>query len=256
MLNESTHLFSSNDADIVLNNGSTFNVNLNHDSLAIPNTGKCPTIAVHHARVWWVMPNLSATTFKFRTIALATETGPIPKGLYDLPQLASAIATEIGNIEMPVGLFTFSGNAATQKVQITFNVAGYKIDFTNSAIGLLMGFDSALYPAAYSFAGQTITAPNSATFNTISSFFIKMSGLRKGIPTNGNSSGVLCEVLIDKPAGSQILFEPKNMIKIPCPELQNGGLSVVQFSLTDQNGNAVDTNGETWSFTCTLSWYQ
>lgn len=255
MLKQSSRLFTSKGADNIYENGSKFQVMLINDRFVIPADGKIPTIELHHARVWWTIPNLNATTFKFTVNATNYETGPIPKGLYDLDLLASAIKTGLGNLEMPTGLYTFSGNSANQTVNITFNQAGLSIDFTDSPIAYLMGFDSGVYPNIPSFSGQTITAQNVARFNQVSSFLIHMSGLNRGIPMNNSSSGILAEILIDKAAGSQLVFTPQNPIRIPCPELLGNGQNLLTFWLTDQDNRPVDTLGEFWSFVATLSWY-
>jgi len=256
MYQETTTLFDSASANQKYNNGSQFDVNLVQYPLSFPNEAKNKSIYVNSARVWWTVPNLPDTYFKFQ-VSSVEYISPIAKGLYDLTLLSQAISNSIRAFPLlNPAMFTFTADLATQKVDLTFALAGTRVDFRDSPIGLMMGFESNLYPqVGDSTAGQVIKGENPADFNKISSFLIKMSGLRKGIPVNNSNSGILCEVLINSSPGSQINFEPINPILIPVgSEFENGGMNNITFTLTDNNGRAVDTNNESWSFKLTQRW--
>jgi hypothetical protein len=231
--------------------------------------------------------------FKFGNLIDNREfTYRIPAGIYDLGNLYDAIKYQIlndkfykehyGISQIP---FTFLSNQATQKVIIQFQMEGFYIDFTvpnsmrqilgftplvnQSQILLLKssggGLDTTQNYVPSSNTGNpassadnlTITANNTAYFNIIDSFFINIPTLVKGgIGLNDLYRGTICNVQIDVPVGSQIAFQPYNPVKVNAEHLIGKTISYINnISLTDQNYNPVNTNGENWSFTLTFRYY-
>ena len=120
---------------------------------------------------------------------------------------------------------------------------------------VILGFNSRLVPLVpqtppYNEAGDT-----TAAFNTISSFLIKSDLVSDGIPVNSVSSGTIANVLIDVPPGSLINYTPFHPTRVDASELIGRPKNSFNFRLTDQNGVAVNTSGEYWSFTVVLRYY-
>ena len=274
--------------------GSRFDVALSGSGISIPNEAKHCEMFVSSASIWWSMLNIYEgvnNVFKFGNLNDERQfTYRIPAGIYDLGNLYDAIKYQIlndkfykeryGMTQIP---FTFLSNQATQKVIIQFQMEGFYIDFTvpnsmrqilgftplvnQSQISLLSAIENDTtqnyVPSSYtgnpvsSADNLTITANNTAYFNIIDSFFINIPTIAKGgIGLNDLYRGTVANVLIDVPVGSQIAFQPYNPVKVDAQHLIGKTISYINnISLTDQNYNPVNTNGENWSFTLTFRYY-
>ena len=117
-----SYIFSSNPANGAKNisaDGSEFTVTL-YDPIAIPAHAKYCTVEVQGANIWYTSPNISVdldnNVFAFFD-GTANQSITIPKGLYDLSQLAKTIAT---------GFKTVSG-AVTDFIGTTAKYVGGKL---------------------------------------------------------------------------------------------------------------------------------
>ena len=182
------------------------------------------------------------------SVVMPLYTITINDGLYDLSGFAHAVNVAIVNAGLANGLITFTGDAATQKVVINFTAAGIRIDFTgaNSCRGIL-GFNSAVVPAAYTTDILSVYADTVATFNNIYYFLLHSNIVAGGIPVNGNSTSVIARVLIDTTPGNQIIFSPQNPVKIPAQSLAGRSINTLHFWLTDQSNVQRDQNQEDFS---------
>jgi hypothetical protein len=256
-----SYIFSSDPANgdqSVSDDGSEFSVVL-YNPIGVPDNTKYCTIEVQGANIWNSSPNISASrdnnTFAFFD-GTANQVVTIPKGLYDLSQLASAIAVQIDNIPANLPseqLFSFSGDQSTQEVLITFLSENLSIDWGLTTLRDVLGFRTT--SPTTKPAGQALRADDIAKFNAISSYLIHTDLVQSGIPVNAIDNAVIAKVFIDKAPGSLINYQPNNIPVANAQELIGSKRSSARFFLTDQRDNPVDTNGEFWSFTMVIRYY-
>jgi len=257
-----TLIFSSNPVNGALNltpNGDRYNTVL-YNPISVPRSAKYCIMQVIQSNIWWVVPNLSPVlnndVFVFFD-GVSTQTITIPLGLYDLGGIYSALQVASDNIPAAhkfFDMFIFAGNQATQKVEITLLLPGLSINWALSTVRVLMGFDASQVFTS-TFSGQTIVGNNPAAFNSITSFFIHNNLVGDGIPTNAIASGVVANVFVDVPPGSLINYAPYLPPIVHAPELIGAKITNIVHYLTDQNNNAVNTNGEFWSYTLQISYW-
>jgi hypothetical protein len=78
----------------------------------------------------------------------------------------------------------------------------------------------------------------------------------KGIRFNNNYNQTLAQVLIDVPAGSQIVSKPYNAARINAQELAGTKRTNLRFWLTDDQNRRINTNNEYWSARIVIHWLQ
>lgn len=239
-------------------NGDRFEMNI-YPPLIIPNNALNCNVVAEESTIWWTVPNISASIGNNRMYINGTpEAGgltqqyiiTIPDGLYDLGGLSTAVLRELqdaGAKVTPNPLINFTSDEATQRVGIIFNYTDVSIDFTPTDTPReILGFNSQVL-GIYPNVPKTVLGDNVASFNTVNSFLIHSDLVAGGIPINGNYSSTISQVLIDVPAGSQIISQPRHPARINAENLTGRQVSRIRFWLTDEAGNPVDTNGEYWS---------
>lgn len=259
---KATYIFSSDPALGAFNvsaDGSSFNVNLQYP-ISIPRLAKYCTAEIHSASIWYTTPNVSAdlanNTFSFFDGAnIITLT--VPNGLYNFDQLLQAIILASTNyvLTFPFDqLFLFVPNESTQKVSISFlQPAVYIIWPLLGGMANLFGFIAGTNTGPQ--PPTTVLAPNVAQFNLINQYLINSDLVHTGVPINSNSSTVLGVVYIDVPPGELINFQPQNPLIVNADELIAGTRTGFRFTLTNQNGVLLNTNGEFWSFILVLRYF-
>jgi hypothetical protein len=221
--------------------------------LVFPKEAKNITLEVSNSSLWYTSYNISAALannkFYLDVDTDAVYTITIPDGLYDLSSVAHAINVSIVNQGLVSDLITFVGDNSTQKVIVNLSVAGLRIDWTGAnSCREIMGFNSAVNPAAYTTAALSVYGDNAAAFNTIDYFLIHSSLVNGGIPVSGKSTSVISRVLISSPPGTQIISEPFNPIKISAQHLAGSQVSRAHFWITTQDGvTSPDFNSENFS---------
>lgn len=248
----------ANGATSISPDGSYFEINL-QDGLKIPKQALNVNVSVEESTIWWVVPNINTGENDKLYI-----TGPnnsdiqtnfvltIPKGLYDLEGLNSAIIRELENqnakSDSVLGpLIQLKADEATQKVIIRFNYPSTSVDFTQSnTFRYILGFNSQVY-GPYGSVPQNIVAENTANFNLVNYFLIHSDLTNKGIRFNNDYNQTISQVLIDKAPGSQIVSKPFNPAKINVAELKGSIRTNLRFWLTDDQNRRVNTNNEYWS---------
>jgi len=250
-------LIVSSDKDVGAKNistdGSSFSLNFGGDGINLPRSAQNVTVAVESASVWWNIGNIKAgVNDKLyikgpNTSNIATDFEiTIAPGLYDLDELEQAIHRELENkgawtTDAPI--IELNPDEATQKVEIKVNYPVVEIDFTQpNTMREILGFNSVVLTAPV--APYTHVANNVAEFNSIEYFLIHTDLVSQGIRYNGSYNQTVAQVLIDVPAGSQIVSQPFNPPKIQAPELRTK--SDLRFWITDHKNRAIDTNGEVW----------
>jgi hypothetical protein len=238
-------IFNSNDA---LTNtdtspdGDAFTVTLNNP-LYVPPEAKSCYVGLFQASVWNSSPNvLTGVNDVFYFTYASTEYSIVlPQGLYSLDDLNQTINAYILDTRagtLPNNLFTFTGNTATQKVQISLNYIGSQIRFPSGSPSLfkILGFENGVnYPTSPStFVGQLALAPNIAGFNTINNFLITTDLINNGLPVNAQSAGILAQIPITATPNSLINFNPPQIVYIQCDHLIGKARQVISFRLTDE----------------------
>lgn len=258
---EMSYIFSSdpaNGAQNVSENGSRFSVQLNRP-IRVPRTAKAVTLEVTDAAIWWTIPNISSDldNDQFRFIENTNNhTIVISKGLYSLSDFNRLISRELVNLGLASDLISFVADNASQKTVAVFGAANVQIDFSGANTPrLILGWDSRLVPLVPSTANQSETGDNVAAFNTVNSFLLHSSLVSEGIPVNNEGANIISSVPIDVAPGSQIVYQPNNPTRAGVSELIGRAQGNFQIWLTDQNSNAVDTNGEVFSLTVIIRYW-
>ena len=252
--------FSSNPAlgaANIQNNGSKFTVNLNNP-IFIPVGAVDCTVDVVAASIWFVQPNISIAiannTFRFSssTTRPGTYLITIPDGLYSIVSLNAALQRSFADLGFASNIMVLSGDLATQRVVITFTIAGLQANFVPSGtIGPLIGFNARTSPPTLlSVAGESDYGDNPAAFNAIDSFIIATNLIAgDGIPVNNQAIGVIARIPVNDLPGSQIFYQPNVPVEVGADNMIGQTIQSVNFSLYDSNLNLVDTRGEYWSLT-------
>ena len=271
LIPKSTSFFFSSDpankAQNVSADGSQFTVVMD-TPISLPQGAMSATLSVSQASIWNTSYNISAAfgnnVFAFQSV-FAPGVGPlvpiaysilIPDGLYSLSGFNAYLSTQFVNLRLPSNLITVNGDDATQKTIITFLLAGDQVDFaaTNSVRGIL-GFDARLAPVTAQPAGYNEFSDEPANFNRVNSYLITSNFVSQGIPVNSIGQGIIAQIPITVPPGSQINYQPRNPIPVDASELVGVGKNAFTFSLVDQNLRATPTAGETWNFVLVLNYF-
>lgn len=256
-----SYIFSSsttNDAVAIGALGNKFQIQL-LDPISIPRDAIYATAEITQAQIWNTSPNVAVLFTNNHFYINDGVSGlldiTIPDGLYGLTELEATLQREFVNLGLAQDLISLSGNSATNTVVITFNYIGTTVDFTPvNSVREVLGFASVTLLST--FIGESITGANVAEFNRVNSYLIKSNLLGSGIPLNKIGSGILSNIQIDVPPGSQITAQPQHPIKSVADELIGMSKQNLIFTLLDQLQRDVSTAGETWSFTLVLKYYQ
>lgn len=228
--------------------GSEFSIILD-TPLKIPQSDEI-YISVDQSFIWWTVANvIENVNNKLYISNLDTGTFnilEIPQGLYDLNNLNGAIdrALTQQGVQTDPPLITLVPDSATQKVVIEGNgTTNLQIDFTYpDTLREILGFDSQIYNILL-----PVLAPNVARFNTVNSFLLHTDLCNNGIKLNGLYNQTIAQVLINVPAGSQIIYEPFRPSRIFAPELSDRNITTIRFWLTNEKNQPVNTSGEYFS---------
>ncbi len=248
-------LFSSDPASGAENvsaDGGAFSVTL-ETPLSIPRDAHNCYVTCQEASAWWTMFNVVEGVNDRFGIDYDDGGGfpltailQVDAGLYDLDHLSAEIGRNLHTAGFPDDLFILIPDTSTGKTVIQFNYLGTRLNlavvrnFAN-----LIGFEERLVPLAGPTTGvQYEKGDEIANFNSINYLTITSDIVSRGLATNGKYYGVIAQILINVPPGSQILSTPFNPPEIPTPELIGEHRKRISFRLTDQNNNQVNTQGE------------
>lgn len=256
-----TRIFSSNPANGAQNvnqDQNEFDIYLN-EPISIPRNAINCTLEVVKAQVWYVQPNISEeiknNQLEFVHNA-TTYNWTIPDGLYSLPDLNAYLSRQFVAEGLDADLFDFAAENSTQKVVLTFNYAGTRINFTAAnSVNTLLGFNAIYYPLLVpSVAGESFTSQSTAALNRLETYLIHCSLVPNGIPINENGSNIIADIPIsvDYSPGDLIVFAPFNPIKTSTPNLVGQPIGNVHMRISDQEDRAIEMLGEYWSVTVTI----
>ena len=238
--------------------GSVFSVTLNLP-ISIPRGAIEASAGVLQANIWNTSPNIAASfgnnifTFTTTQMPAGTYTLTIPDGLYSIDGLNTYLSSQFVNLGLPSNLFTIGGDFATQSTILTIGFSGDSVNFTvANSVRTVLGFNSEVLTAPsndYSFYSE-----NPAVFNRNNSYIIASNLVSQGIPVNNQSQGIISTVPINVAPGSQIVYQPQNIIWFEISELIGSPKLNMMFRLLNQNLVATPTGGETWSFTLMIKY--
>lgn len=250
MITRSINLLASSDTDAgaenVSSDGSQFSITLSNP-IQIPRNAINPRVSVEKATIWWTILNIEeGVNDTFYVNHSSTDyTVTIEPGLYDITGLNTALTRGLNNEEF-TSTITLTGDNNTQKSILTIADTAVTVDFTQSdTFRELLGFDSQTIVSTV--ADESFTSDNVANFSSIGSFLIHSDLTDKGIIINNRYSQAVAQVLIDVSPGSQIVYEPYRPSTTAAKMLAGSLKQNIRFWLTDQNGNAVNTNEESWT---------
>ena len=228
-------------------------------------------VSVERATAWYTFPNISASLGN--NIFTYFESGvqfdiTIPDGLYSLDQLESTIVsvgTNLGIVNTPNQFITLTGNEANQKVELSFgfNSTGVPATATKVVFGANSPYEILGWNLGDEIEAPTaptdplsiqFPAPQVAGFNTVNEIFIKSDLVSDGIPLNNKFDGVLTNIQISVPPGSQQTYQPFRPLYCSGESLKSASRSNVRFYLTDENGDFLNTSGEYWTSTIRISY--
>jgi hypothetical protein len=246
--------------------GSSFTVNVtNQACLSVPRDAVNVQMGVSKALIYNVSPNVFASgsrqNNKFKiTLNLPPVTifeVTLPEGLYSIDDIQTFMVSFMANITAALAnAVVFSAIPSSGHVNIASTNAAFQlIDFQSNVVyqrfGMLLGFNPITY--AFSSAGFNNTSPDVATLNSVNSYLLTSSLIPNGMPVNGAFSGVLAQIPIDVPPGSQIIYRPPTVDMFDASQLAGASVSQFSIALRADNGSEV-TMGEYFSATLRITY--
>lgn len=250
---------SKSGAENVSSDGSSFQVTLNAP-IVVPKDALDCLVGVVQANIWNTSPNIGESAannvFNFTTSVAPAGTYNlvIPDGLYSVAALNSYLSSQFVNLGLPANLVAISGNTATQKSIVTILTSGDSIDFSvANTVGSLLGFNAAVITAPS--ANYSFFSDNTAAFNRVNSYTLSSNLVLGGIPVNSESRGIIATVPINVAPGSQITYNPQNVVWFNASDLIGSQRSNMKFSLLDQDLRVAPTGGNTYSFVLVIKYH-
>lgn len=174
----------------------------------------------------------------------------IPEGLYDISSLSNAISNLLVNNGLAANSIVLSGDAPTQRSIVQINNVNLSINWTNSLLRTVLGFNAGTIGP--SISGTYYYSNNVARFNTLSELLVHAScctNFRNNTGTISSNSDVVASVLINTGISSQIIYDPNQAINV---EISQYVLDSVNFYVTDQENRSI-INNEVWTLQFVIS---
>lgn len=234
--------------------GSTFTVLMN-PSITIPSTAKNIKIYTNSVNFWYSFINISSSRGNNKLyitddVALPSKyTLTIDDGLYSLSDLDSALNYQVIAAGLPSGTLTLTGDNATGKVIFTLTT-GYQIYFYTNSMYVLLGTTNLqkIPSGGLTVATYIEKAGAVATFSSLSSVLYHCSLVNNSV-LNGRGSDVIASVSPNVSVGSLQIDRPYNLVKIPANNLVGLRIDQIGIYITDQLGNLLNTNSESYGLT-------
>lgn len=261
-------ILNSQNADIVIDNGSTFEVAL-EEPIMVPATAKYCWLRILNAEVPNTNPNIITDvndklyfSYNFGGGAVNDEI-TFPQGIYDIDSINDEIERQLYEIDpLLTYSFRFGANTATQKAMLVIDTTGgapaVTIDFSinyDQTIGYLLGYNNDTYVFAQNIKTQ-VSPPNTARINTTEFFLLHCDLVQNGIRFNNTWTQIIARVIIDSGAGSMIEHRPFNIPKIDASELIGNYKTKIKTWVTDQNNQLINTSGENFTVSVVIYYIQ
>ena len=255
-------ILNSNPSIATALNPTTYNneysITLNN-AITVPPYAKSCQVGLVSANIWNYDLNISATTgnllYYIPNAIDGQQVLTIPDGYYGLADLNNQISLQLQIAGYPSDLFSLVGDAATQRVVITFNYANTQINFVPAdSIRFIVGFDARNSPAGLSVAGSIDIGDSIAQFNSINAFLISCSALcDDGININSLGRSIIGSVDILSSPNSLINYSPNQVLWIETPNLIGTIRSEIEFTLLNELLQPV-TVLDPFQFAVTIKW--
>ena len=237
-------------------------------ALTISSEARNVSLSLIQGTFWWTIPNLETSTLRINFLVTSTNLVEKPvdvtfrKGLYSYKEINQAVTDAVIQAGFPSNSVLFRVNGATNRMMMVFTVpCELTFDSSNLALGTLLGFPISVYRynGSDSKSGDTLSVLeglNIAAFDTVQYLTVGTSLVDTGFQLNGGIyRGVIAHIGITSEAGYQIVFEPMNPLEVSTDQLSGNGVTRAEFTLMDQDGNLVDTNGQDWSLLLRIRYY-
>lgn len=253
-------LFSSNPllgATSKTPDGSQFTAIL-PEAFQLPQNASNIQICVNSATLWFNQWNLTEDNNQFKYVRQGfpvLQTLVIPPGLYSFDELSAQLYSQLSAIN--ITNYRLVANQPNQRVYESFTTSATGIIRTEWPLGTfgdVCGFDVGRVTVFPNVAAAAYSGDKTAKFNAIDYFLVQSTLVSKGIRTNGKYLGVIAQVPINGPPGSELLYEPQNPVFTPASELAGNAVSQVTTLLTDSNNVPVNTRGENYTVGVVITW--
>ena len=163
----------------------------------------------------------------------------IPQGNYNVTSLRTYLLTAMPN-------FTITYTSMNNTFTFTHSSSDFSFE-SNSTCMEILGFDEY---ETYSSSSRVLTSVNSINLFTIRNIYIQSNNLIvKNINhATPNNCSILCSIPLTTGQNSILNYSNVNNVKSSVDNIRN--FTMLNISLTDQDGDILDLNGCHWS--CTL----
>ena len=163
----------------------------------------------------------------------------IPQGNYNVTSLRTYLLTVMPN-------FTITYTSMNNTFTFTHSSSDFSFE-SNSTCMEILGFDEY---ETYSSSSRVLTSVNSINLFTIRNIYIQSNNLIvKNINhATPNNCSILCSIPLTTGQNSILNYSNVNNVKSSVDNIRN--FTMLNISLTDQDGDILDLNGCHWS--CTL----
>ena len=163
----------------------------------------------------------------------------IPQGNYNVTTLRTYLLTVMPN-------FTITYTSMNNTFTFTHSSSDFSFE-SNSTCMEILGFDEY---ETYSSSSRVLTSVNSINLFTIRNIYIQSNNLIvKNINhATPNNCSILCSIPLTTGQNSILNYSNVNNVKSSVDNIRN--FTMLNISLTDQDGDILDLNGCHWS--CTL----
>ena len=218
----------------------THNFSVNFSNLEF-NRDKEYQIALLNYSMWYSWYNISSAlgNNKFYYYNGATNrTITLPDGQYGISDINSYIKSQITLLGDNQDNITITGNYNTLKVDIVV-VGSYTVTFGANSLYIILGFNNAQVLTA----GTTASPNQPNVTNGVDALNINTSLIDSNSNLlNDNHSSAIFSFVPQSGPGSNL--NERIAFPIYLPLNAHGNIYNVQFSVSDQNGNILDLNGE------------
>lgn len=251
--------FASSSADSVSSIRDTFTVNL-RPPLAFQRGSK-PRLAVQSASIWNTFPSISAAQGN-ATISYTNDLGipakytiTLADGAYEIADFNRAISNGLVANGHSATLITLVGIAATGRVTVTIDAAGWQVFWPAGSpyarLGITLG--TKMPAAALTTGAATYYGASTANISPVNSLYVHCSLASGETVVAGAPGSVIAAIAPNVPSGSLIAHTPNFPAWIDCARADGSTVDSVTMRLTDSDGTTpIDTGGEHWSITLLL----
>lgn len=197
------------------------------------------------AEIYYTFPNISSVKGNNQILFFFNAVGhtiTLGNGLYNIDTLNSNIRDYCIANNLPEDVIEFTADPSTSKVSAV--MANSNTTLTLGSFndpGALLGWNTTTIMA--SNTSHIHVAPTRAKLNVVNRVLIH-ANFASGSYFNDKGNGdVVASVPINTSPGRQIVYQPFYPQAI---NVFSNHISVLEFYITDENNNRLDTNGEKW----------